>query len=70
SYANRVAAMSRRYGHQTPADLARWRRHVGPECRLLVTHVKPAHAEEVRAECEALDDPALHILQDGTRIRA
>lgn len=69
SYTDRVAAMSRRYGHQTPADLARWRRHLGPECSLFVTHVKPSHAAEVRAECEALGDPALHILQDGARLR-
>ena len=62
--------MSHRYGHQTPADLAHWRRHLGTECRLLVTHVKPSHAEDVRAECDALADPALQILQDGTRIRA
>jgi mRNA degradation ribonuclease J1/J2 len=70
SYPDRVAAMSHRHGHQTPADLARWRRHLGAECRMLVTHVKPAHADEVCAECDALGDPALHILQDGTRIRA
>lgn len=70
SYGNRVAAMSHRHGHQTPADIARWRRRLGPDCRLLVTHVKPAHAAVVHAECEALEDPALHLLQDGTRIRA
>jgi mRNA degradation ribonuclease J1/J2 len=70
SYADRVHAMSRRHGHQTPADLARWRRHLGPECTLLVTHVKPTHAADVHAECEALEDPALRILQDGTHIRA
>jgi len=30
-----------------------------------VTHMKPAHKHAIRAECEALGDPRLHILQDG-----
>ena len=70
SYANRVAAMARRFGHQTAADIRGWRSHLGRECTLYVTHIKPDHMAEVRRELAELDDPALEILQDGTVIRA
>jgi ribonuclease BN (tRNA processing enzyme) len=53
------------YCHQTPRDLRAWREALGPACRILVTHVKPAHEAAVRAECEALGDPGIGILRDG-----
>ncbi|MEM8885088.1 MAG: MBL fold metallo-hydrolase, partial [Planctomycetota bacterium] len=65
SFPDAMAEDSRRWGHQTPLDLPAWRAAVGPDCRLLVTHVKPMQESRVRAECEALQDPALTLLQDG-----
>lgn len=68
SFPDRLARLSRRYGHQTPDDLRNWRRAVGPECRLYATHLKPAHEESVAAECEALGDPRLKVLRVGENI--
>jgi len=65
SFPDAHAALAHRYGHQTPRDLVRWRAALGPDCALHVTHLKPAHRDAIRAECDALHDPRLHILQDG-----
>ena len=65
SLPNDWAESAARWGHQTPSDLSAWREALGEECRLMVTHIKPLHDATVRAECEALDDPGLSILQDG-----
>jgi len=65
SYPDANAEIARRYGHQTPADLRTWREALGADCALCVTHMKPAYEAAVRAECEALGDSNLHILQDG-----
>ncbi|MHC4547228.1 MAG: MBL fold metallo-hydrolase [Planctomycetota bacterium] len=70
SYPDGSAALARRCGHQTPRDLRRWRAQLGPDCRLWVTHLKPGHEEAVRAECEALGDPALHLPHDGQVLHA
>jgi ribonuclease BN (tRNA processing enzyme) len=65
SFPDDYAEGAQRWGHQTPRDLPTWREALGDECRLLVTHIKPVHESAVRAECEALNDPGLSILQDG-----
>jgi ribonuclease BN (tRNA processing enzyme) len=57
--------VARRYCHQTPSDLRAWRAALGPETRILVTHLKPAFEDAVRAECTALGDARLAILRDG-----
>jgi len=59
------ADLARRYCHQTPSDLAAWRTALGRGPRLLVTHLKPSCEDAVRAECEALRDPALVVMRDG-----
>jgi len=59
------AEQARRYGHQTPRDLPAWRRALGNETRLLVTHLKPDLETAVRQQCEALQDPSLALLRDG-----
>jgi len=53
------------WGHQVPSDLAAWREAVGSRCAIHVTHRKPEHEASVGAECGALHDPNLHMLQDG-----
>ncbi len=65
SFPDRLATLARRFGHQVPEDLAAWRAALGPTCPIYVSHLKPAHESAVRAECEALGDPHLHILSDG-----
>ncbi len=65
SFPNAEIAIAHEWGHQVPADLVAWRAVVGARCALHVTHMKPDHEAAVRAECEALDDPNLHVLQDG-----
>jgi ribonuclease BN (tRNA processing enzyme) len=65
SYPDARCEVAERFGHQTARDLAPWRKALGDECRLCVTHIKPTHHDAVRAECEALGDPRLEILRDG-----
>jgi ribonuclease BN (tRNA processing enzyme) len=65
SYPDAEADIAVRYGHQTPRDLRVWREALGPDCLLLVTHLKPNHEAGVRADCEALNDPRLRVLDDG-----
>jgi ribonuclease BN (tRNA processing enzyme) len=65
SYPDAEAETAVRYGHQTPRDLRVWREALGPDCLLLVTHLKPNHEAGVRADCEALQDPCLRVLDDG-----
>ncbi|MHC4939139.1 MAG: MBL fold metallo-hydrolase [Planctomycetota bacterium] len=69
SFEDALAESADRWGHQTPRDLRRWREALGADCRILVTHIKPLHDSPVRAECEALNDPGLSILQDGDVIQ-
>lgn len=70
SFPDEVAAMSRRFGHQTPRDLRAWRGAVGPACEILVTHLKPQHEAQIRTACAALKDPRLRILADGDVVHA
>ena len=65
SFPDDWAEGAKRWGHQTPHDLLAWREALGEQCQLMVTHIKPLHEATVRAECEALGDPRLSILQDG-----
>ena len=65
SFPDALAGLAQRFGHQTASDLRPWRQALGDECDLYVTHVKPAHDGVVRAECEALGDPGLRMLQDN-----
>jgi len=65
AFPDEVAAMASRFGHQTPRDLKLWRGLLGPSCRILVTHMKPPHEQEIRAQCAALKDPHLRVLSDG-----
>jgi cAMP phosphodiesterase len=65
AFPDEVAAMARRFGHQTPRDLKHWRAFVGPDCEMLAFHMKPQHETQVRAQCAALKDPRLRILADG-----
>ena len=69
SYPDALSAKAVRFGHQSAADLADWRSALGPECRICVTHMKPKHETVVRAECEAIEDPNLHILTGGDVIQ-
>lgn len=68
SFPERMAVLAERYGHQTPGDLAPWRAALGPDCRLLITHVKPAHEADVLAEIDALGDPNVHVLRPGDSV--
>jgi len=68
SFPDEWADSSRRYGHQTPCDLPSWRAALGDDCKIFITHMKPLHESRVRAECEALGDPGLFILQDGDAV--
>jgi ribonuclease BN (tRNA processing enzyme) len=70
SWPDAAQPYAREYCHQTPCDLRAWREALGPDCRILVTHVKPAHEAAVRRECEALRDPSLGILRDGDLVPA
>lgn len=70
AFPDEVAAMASRFGHQTPRDLKHWRVHLGPTCEILVTHMKPQHEAQIRAQCAALKDPKLRVLSDGDVIRA
>jgi ribonuclease BN (tRNA processing enzyme) len=65
SYPDAHYEVAQRYGHQSPRDLPAWRDALGEACTICVTHIKPAHLDAVRAECRALGDPRLRILQDG-----
>jgi ribonuclease BN (tRNA processing enzyme) len=65
SYPDADAEIAIRYGHQTPRELRVWREALGPDCLLLITHLKPQHGDAVRAECDALDDPRLIVMTDG-----
>jgi len=65
SYPDSEAETAVRYGHQTPRDLRAWREALGPDCLLLVTHLKPQHETSARSDCAALNDPRLRILSDG-----
>jgi mRNA degradation ribonuclease J1/J2 len=68
SFPDRMAELAERYGHQTPRDLVAWREALGPDCRLLVTHVKPAHEAGILLEIEALGDPGIRVLQAGDTV--
>ena len=70
SYPDELAEVATRFGHQITSDLRAWRSELGDLCRICVTHVKPRHEAAVRAECEALGDPRLELLQDGDVIEA
>jgi len=65
SFSDRVAAMARRFGHQTPRDAGLWRRILGPGCQLCLSHLKPGQDDAIRAECAAHRDDHLRILADG-----
>lgn len=69
AFPDEVAAMARRFGHQTPRDLRHWRAQLGPACEILVTHLKPQHEAQIKAQCKALKDPKLRVLADGEFIR-
>lgn len=69
SFGDALAATALRWGHQTARDLPGWRNALGRDCRIYVTHVKPLHERAVHAECEALGDPGLFLLQDGDVIQ-
>jgi ribonuclease BN (tRNA processing enzyme) len=69
AYPDEVAAMANRFGHQTPRDLRQWRAFLGAQCEILVTHLKPQHDAQIRAQCAALKDPKLRILADGEFLR-
>jgi len=70
SFGDALAETALRWGHQTPRDLRSWRKALGPACRIYVTHLKPLHERAVHAECEALGDPGLFLLQDGDVIHS
>jgi hypothetical protein len=65
SFSDTVGAMARRFGHQTPRDLRRWRARVGAAMALHVSHLKPSHEERIREECAELGDSRLHFPRDG-----
>jgi ribonuclease BN (tRNA processing enzyme) len=65
AFPDEVAAMARRFGHQTPKDLKHWRTWLRAECEILVTHMKQQHETQIRAQCAALKDARLRILADG-----
>lgn len=56
------------FGHQSTRDIPSWREALGPDCAILLTHVKPGHEDAIRGECEALGDGKLRILHDGDEI--
>ena len=65
SFSDTVGAMARRFGHQTPRDLRRWRSRIGRSCVIHATHLKPDHEDRIHAESEALKDPRLNFPSDG-----
>lgn len=63
SWPDRLAELARLSGHIHPVMLAdAWPLH--PTARILVTHIKPLHLEEVAAELSALRKSNLVILDD------
>jgi ribonuclease BN (tRNA processing enzyme) len=69
AFPDEVAAMANRFGHQTPRDLKQWRAWLGADCEILVTHLKPQHEAQIRAQCAALRDPRLRIVAQGETLR-
>lgn len=66
SWPDRMDELSRISGHLTPSMLAAaWPIH--PTARVLITHIKPFHFDEVCAEIARLDLPRVEILADGMR---
>jgi ribonuclease BN (tRNA processing enzyme) len=52
-------------GHLTPSKLAAECADLPPEVEVLVTHVKPAHVDEVAAEIGRLPRKGVRIVSDG-----
>ena len=65
SYPNEYSGMAKRFGHQTPQDLAKWRASLGDGTKVLVTHLKPSREEQTRRECASLADPGLVLMAAG-----
>jgi len=64
SWPNRLMELARASSHLTPAILEdAWPLH--KSARVLITHIKPLHLEEITAELLALGHPNLTILEDG-----
>ena len=64
SWPNRLEELARNSGHLIASLLEEaWPLH--PQARVLVTHIKPLHLEEISAELLALSHPNLVILDDG-----
>ncbi|MFH0944821.1 MAG: 3',5'-cyclic-nucleotide phosphodiesterase [Planctomycetota bacterium] len=64
SWPNRLDALARASGHLIPSHLEQaWPLH--PEARILITHIKPLHYEEIVSELTGLGCANLVILEDG-----
>ena len=64
SWPNRLAELGKVSKHLIPSNLEEaWPLH--PEARVLITHIKPLHLEEVTAELMALGHEEMVILEDG-----
>jgi len=64
SWPNRMSALADISGHLVPRMLAEaWPLH--PSARVMVTHIKPFHFEEVEAEIVDTRLPGIEILADG-----
>lgn len=64
SWPNRMLELARVSGHLTPSLVAEaWPIH--ETARILITHIKPFHFDEVCAELASLGLPRIEILADG-----
>jgi cAMP phosphodiesterase len=66
SFPNRLEGLARASGHMTPAMLDEEIRKMSrPPEAILVMHIKPQFAREIRAEIRALGRKGLRILESG-----
>ncbi|MBI2879990.1 MAG: 3',5'-cyclic-nucleotide phosphodiesterase [Candidatus Tectomicrobia bacterium] len=65
SFPNRMEEIARLAGHLTPALLKEELRKMPPEVPVYLYHAKPAYAEELKKEVEALGEPRVRWLKQG-----
>ncbi len=65
SFPNRMEELARVSHHLTPALLRAEMRKMPPAVPVYIYHLKIQHHEETRQEIEDLNEPRIHLLEDG-----
>lgn len=65
SFPNHLEDLALHTGHLTPGLLAKELEKVGNLPRVLITHIKPQHAEAIQRELQSLGIPEIELLQQG-----